>query len=135
MTAPADLIAPDAETILRLAEFARDGLPEEFQAGARQVRIVIEEMADADLCIDMDIDDPYELTGLYEGIPMTEKEPSFPQVEPDRIILYRRAILDEWCARGDVSLGDLVTNVLVHEMAHHFGWSDEQIADIDKWWE
>lgn len=135
MTAPSKLTAPDAAAILQLAELARDSLPDEFLADAKEVRIAVEEIADADLCIDMDIDDPYELTGLYEGIPLTAKEPSFPQVEPDRIILFRRAILDEWCTRGDVSLDDLVNNVLIHEMAHHFGWSDAQIAEIDAWWE
>ena len=54
---------------------------------------------------------------------------------PDTIWLFRRAILDEWIDRGDVALGDLVAHVLVHELAHHFGWSDEDIASIDRWWE
>ena len=49
--------------------------------------------------------------------------------------MVRRAILDEWAARGDVTLGELVAHVVVHEFAHHFGWSDDDIAAIDKWWE
>ncbi len=52
---------------------------------------------------------------------------------PDEVWLYRRAILDEWAERGDVALDALVAHVLVHELAHHFGWSDEDIARIDDW--
>ncbi|MYA87518.1 MAG: neutral zinc metallopeptidase, partial [Boseongicola sp. SB0662_bin_57] len=54
--------------------------------------------------------------------------------QPDAIWLFRRAILEEWIERGDVSLFDLVAHVMVHELAHHFGWSDEDIASIDEWW-
>lgn len=69
------------------------------------------------------------------GVPMTEKSASDPQHFPDTVWLFRRAILDEWAARGDVTLGALVAHVVIHEFAHHFGWSDEDIATIDKWWE
>jgi predicted Zn-dependent protease with MMP-like domain len=51
------------------------------------------------------------------------------------IWLFRRPILDEWSERGDVSISDLVAHVVIHELAHHFGWSDEEIASIDRWWE
>ena len=66
---------------------------------------------------------------------MTEKSVSDQLHGPDTIHLYRRPILDEWAARGDIALGDLVAHVVVHELAHHFGWTDEQIARIDRWWE
>jgi predicted Zn-dependent protease with MMP-like domain len=56
-------------------------------------------------------------------------------LQPDTIWLFRRPILDEWAARGDETLGHLVAHVLVHELAHHFGWSDDDIAAIDRWWE
>ena len=55
--------------------------------------------------------------------------------QPDTIWLFRRPILDEWADRGDEMLGHLVAHVLVHELAHHFGWSDDDIAAIDRWWE
>lgn len=116
--------APDAAMILRLAEEVRASLP------APAPRLEIAEMAEADICIDLDMDDPYDLSGLYEGIPLAEK--SDPATAgTDRVILYRRAILDEWCARGDVSLADLVRQVVVQEMAHHFGWSDAEIAALE----
>ena len=95
----------------------------------------VEELAEDEMLDEMGIDDPFGLTGLYSGIPMTEKSVSFPQSEPDVIWLFRRAILDEWAERGNVSLGELVAHVTVHELAHHFGWSDEDIARIDRWWE
>ena len=83
----------------------------------------------------MDIVDPFDLTGLYEGVPLTQKSVMDQPMGPDVIWLFRRPILDEWTARGDVALGDLVTHVFVHELAHHFGWTDAEIAAIDPWWE
>ena len=59
----------------------------------------------------------------------------FASAQPDAIWLFRRPILDEWVSRGDVALADLVAHVYVHELAHHFGWSDSDIAAIDRWWE
>jgi predicted Zn-dependent protease with MMP-like domain len=78
---------------------------------------------------------PYELTGLYDGIPLTEKSISDQPLQPDVIWLFRRPILDEWVERGNVTLQELVTHILVHELAHHFGWSDAEIGAIDPWWE
>ena len=83
----------------------------------------------------MDITDPFELTGLYDGIPLTEKSASDPLQHIDTIWLFRRAILDEWAERGNVSLAELVSHVVVHELAHHFGWRDDDIAAVDPWWE
>jgi len=84
---------------------------------------------------DLGMDDPFALTGLYDGIPLTEKSVMDQPGGPDVIWLFRRAILDEWIGRDDIALGDLVTHVLVHELAHHLGWSDDDIAAIDRWWE
>nr|WP_249275983.1 metallopeptidase family protein [Rhodobacter sp. JA431] len=117
-----------------MAEAARALLPEAFRAAAAQVVLRVEDVAPDTFLEELEIDDPYELTGLYEGVPMTEKSIADP-TGPDVIWLFRRAILDEWVARGDVGLDELVAHVFVHEMAHHFGWSDEDIAAIDRWWE
>jgi predicted Zn-dependent protease with MMP-like domain len=84
---------------------------------------------------ELGIEDAYELTGLYDGIPLTEKSVMDQATAPDVIWLFRRPILDEWVDRGNVGLGELVAHVMVHELAHHFGWSDEDIAAIDPWWE
>ncbi|PTV95538.1 putative Zn-dependent protease with MMP-like domain [Rhodobacter aestuarii] len=129
-----DCEAPSLAEIEAMAEAARALLPEAFQASAAQVVLRVEDVAPDTFLEELEIDDPYELTGLYEGVPMTEKSIADPS-GPDVIWLFRRAILDEWVARGDVGLNELVAHVFVHEMAHHFGWSDDDIAAIDRWWE
>jgi predicted Zn-dependent protease with MMP-like domain len=127
--------APSLDDIEALALDARDALPEAFAAAACQVLLRVADFAPDDLLEEMEIDDPFELTGLYEGVPLTEKSVTDQGVQPDTIWLFRRPILDEWATRGDIGLGALVTHVLVHELAHHFGWSDQDIAKIDRWWE
>lgn len=128
-------LAPDSALIERLAHGAVADLPEPWRAAATHVVIRIEDFASSDMLHAMGIDDPFELTGLYEGTPLTEKSVSDQPMGPDVIWLFRRAILDEWIDRGNVSLAELVTHVMIHELAHHFGWSDEDIATIDPWWE
>ena len=127
--------APALEDIEALADSALAALPEPFATAARGVAVQVADMADEAMLAALDIDDPLELTGLYEGIPLTEKSGFDSPGQPDIIWLFRAAILDEWCARGDVALDALVTHVLVHELAHHLGWSDDDIAAIDRWWE
>lgn len=129
------LHAPSAEDIAALARGAIDALPAPFAEAARQVALRIEDFAGEDVLDEMQIEDAFELTGLYDGIPLTEKSVFDQPLRPDAIWLFRRPILDEWAGRGDVTLGALVAHVLVHELAHHFGWSDAQIAAIDRWWE
>ncbi|APX89128.1 neutral zinc metallopeptidase [Brevirhabdus pacifica] len=128
-------IAPDNQALHEMALAAIAGLPESYRSAAREVALRIEDFASETLLEEMEIADPFDLTGLYQGIPLTEKSISHQPIGPDVIWLFRRPILDEWAGRGDVRLGELVAHVLVHELAHHFGWSDEQIARIDRWWE
>lgn len=130
-----DAVAPSLDDIERLARKALAGLPPAYGAAARQVVLRVVDMAAEDMLDDLGIDDPYELTGLYDGIPLTEQSVMDQPLGPAVIWLFRRAILDEWVARGDIGLGALVEHVMVHELAHHFGWSDTDIARIDRWWE
>ena len=127
--------APDLEAIETLARATLADLPARFAGPAHSVLIRVEDFAPEDILEDMDVENPFELTGLYEGIPMTEKSVMDVVDRPDTIWLFRRPILDEWAERGDVTLGQLVAHVLIHELAHHFGWSDEEISEIDRWWE
>ena len=126
--------APDAADIEAMALNALERLPEAFRAYAREGVLRIEDLASDEMLDGLGIQDPFALTGLYDGIPLTEKSVSDQPTQPDAIWLFRRAILDEWVHRGDIALNDLVAHVLVHELAHHFGWSDEDIASIDEWW-
>jgi predicted Zn-dependent protease with MMP-like domain len=74
----------------------------------------------------MELESPYELLGLYRGTSLTEKSVGDVATDVDMVFLYRRPILDEWCETGE-RLGDLVRNVLIHEIGHHFGLSDAQM--------
>ncbi|MDO5604602.1 MAG: metallopeptidase family protein [Paracoccus sp. (in: a-proteobacteria)] len=135
MTDWTDRNAPTSDEIEAIARHVIATLPDAFAPHAREVMLRVEDFAGDDMLDELEIDDPLDLTGLYDGIPMTEKSASVPQQFPDTIWLFRRAILDEWAERGDVTLPDLVAHVTVHELAHHFGWSDDDIAKIDRWWE
>lgn len=132
---PSTAIAPDLSLIEQMAHEAVVSLSLPYRAAASQIVLRIEDFAPQDVLEAMGMQDPFALTGLYEGVPLTEKSVTDPSFHPDVIWLFRRPILDEWAERGTVSLQELVTHVLVHELAHHFGWSDEDIARIDPWWE
>lgn len=130
-----DFTAPTCDEIEELARETVAQFPDVFRAAAKAVAIRVAEFPDEEMLAGLEMDDPFELTGLYDGIPLTQKS-SFDQPEgPDVVWLFRRPILDEWAGRGDVTLADLVAHVTVHEFAHHFGWSDADIAAIDRWWE
>ena len=132
---PASAIAPDTDLIRQLATDAIATLPAPFRAAAALVALRVEDFADPEILEALQIDDPYDLTGLYDGTPIPEKSTSDQPMQPDQIFLFRVPILTEWIERGDVSLAELVTHVFVHELAHHFGWTDDDIAKIDPWWE
>jgi predicted Zn-dependent protease with MMP-like domain len=119
---------PTEEDILALAEAAYEALPANLQA--RGVSIVVEDLADEETLEALGLDNPWELTGLYRGIPMTQRSVSDPVQFPDSVVLYRDAILVEWVDSGE-DLTKLVTSVLVHEIAHHFGYSDADIERIE----
>lgn len=131
MTRPADLIAPSLEDFEDLAADAFSSLPADFRRLCGRVEIFVADFADAETLRELDMKDPFELTGVYIGIDLTQKSVSDPSGEPDRVILYRRPILDEWAERGDLPLGELVTHVLVHEIGHHFGLSDAAMHAIE----
>lgn len=124
--------APSLADIEEIALKTVDALPEAFRTHARALALQVVEFAPPEL-IGPETD-PWEITGLYDGIPMTEKSFGDMPEQPDCIWLFRRPILDEWIARADVTLTELVAHVTVHEFAHHFGWSDDDIAAVDEWW-
>jgi predicted Zn-dependent protease with MMP-like domain len=127
----ADWIAPSLEDITTLAEQAYAGLPDEFLRVAGPVVIHVEDFADDETLDEMAIADPFELSGLYRGVDLTRRSVSDPEPQTAHVFLYRRPILDEWAERGDLSIGQLVTHVLVHEIGHHFGLSDADIHRIE----
>ena len=121
---------PSANEIEALARSALAALPEPFASQLDGVVLQIEDFADAETLRAMEIDDPFDLTGIYEGIPLTERSVELSGNLPDRVRLFRRPILDEW-ADGDDTLEHLVAHVLVHEIGHHFGLSDDDMHALE----
>lgn len=122
--------APSLADFETLAQNAWNKLPSEFRAMAGDVVIRIEDFASDDVLDELDIEDPFELTGLYQGVSLDRKSVTESTREPDMVFLYRRAILDEW-ASGEEELGHLIAHVLVHEIGHHFGFSDDDMETIE----
>lgn len=112
---------------------ARDALariPAPFAAYLGDVVLLVEEFADQETLDAMEIENPFDLTGLYHGRPVGDKSAFDTVAQPDRIHLYRRPILDEWIATG-VDLRDLVSHIVIHEVGHHFGLSDDDMHALE----
>ena len=122
--------APDAATIEAMAREALARIPEPFATHLGDVVLLVEEFADDETLDALGIDDPFGLTGLYHGRPIGEKSSFESGALPDRIHLYRQPLLAEWCETG-VDLGDLITHVVVHEVGHHFGLSDDDMHRLE----
>lgn len=122
--------APSAADIERLARAALARIPEPFAGHLADVVLIVEDFADEETLDAMGIEDPFDLSGLYHGRPVGEKSAFDSGALPDRIHLYRRAILDEWAAT-DVTLDELVHHIVVHEVGHHFGLSDDDMHALE----
>lgn len=122
-----DSTAPSLDDIERLARAAWAAMPDEFRTLAGDVIFRIEDFADEETLADLGIEDPLELSGLYHGVDLTQRSIMDPAPQAPIVSLYRRPILDEWIERGDVTLAELVAHVLVHEIGHHFGLSDDDM--------
>ena len=121
---------PSAGEIEAIARQALERLPKPFADSLGDIVLLVQEFADDETLQAMGIDDPFELTGLYDGIPLTEQSVEQSGTLPERIFLYRRPILDEW-AGGEEGLEHLVAHVLIHEVGHHFGLSDDDIHALE----
>jgi predicted Zn-dependent protease with MMP-like domain len=121
---------PTIEDIERLAQEAVERLPEGFRAFLTDVVLRVEDFAAPDVVDEMELDTPYDLLGLYRGYPVGEKSSWISGALPDMIHLYRVPILEEWRETGE-ELPTLVAHVIVHEVGHHFGLSDEDMERIE----
>ena len=122
--------APDAEAIERVARATLAKLPAAFAAHLGDVVLLVEEEADEETLAAVGVEHPLDLTGIYHGRPVGEKSSMESGALPDRIHLYRRAILDEWVDTG-VRLDELVAHVVIHEVGHHFGLSDADMHALE----
>ncbi|MGD9742644.1 MAG: metallopeptidase family protein [Dongiaceae bacterium] len=130
MTRRADEQAPTLEEIEALAAEAFAHIPAVLARQVEGVVIRIEDFPDAETAEEMELESPFDLLGLYRGRPIGERSVSDPSPDIDLIFLYRRPLLDYWC-ESDETLGHLVRHVLIHEIGHHFGFSDEDMERLE----
>ena len=127
---PSYTVPPSPDDIAELADLALAAIPAPLRERARGLSILVEDAADDETLAELGLESPWELTGLYRGVPFGQAAAADVRHEPDMIVLYREAILLEWIEAGE-DLFRLVRNVLIHEIAHHFGFSDADIARLE----
>lgn len=125
------LIAPTLEDFERLGQRCLKSLPPALLEACADVTLMIENFPDDDVSEMMGIETPYDLLGLYEGVALPERSIEDIGRLPDKIHLYRRPILDYWCESGD-PLDAIIRHVLIHEIGHHFGFSDDEMKALSQ---
>jgi len=121
---------PSAEEIEEIARAVLNALPAPFAGSLGDVVLLVDDFADDATLDSFGIEDPFDLSGIYEGVPLTERSVEQSGTLPERIRLFRRPILDEWSGSDD-TLEHLVAHVLVHEVGHHFGLSDDDMHALE----
>ena len=124
-------ILPDADTIEKLAERAFATIPEDLRKQVDGVAIRVVDLPDERTCAEMELESPYDLLGLYHGIPLDAQSVLNVKQDVDMIFLYRLPLLAYAEDTGE-DLFDVVKNVLIHEIGHHFGFSDEEMEAIEE---
>jgi len=120
---------PSEDELREIAAAVLATIPEMLRRQAGNVVVQVTDFADDEVLDDMGLDSPFDLMGLYQGVAMTERSVSQPAPEPDMVYLYRRPLLDYWCETG-ADLAEVVRYVLIHEIGHHFGYSDEEMDEL-----
>ncbi len=132
MTAPgAGRRAPSLGDIEALAGRALATIPNEVKARLGPLVIRVEEFPDEEVEAEMELESPFDILGLYRGVALPHQSISNPRTEIDMVFLYRRPILDYWCETGE-DLAAVVRHVLIHEIGHHLGFSDEDMERIEE---
>lgn len=130
MTSAAELRPPSADDIAAIGEAILDSLPAPFRDLLAHVAIQVQDWPDDATLDELAIDDPLDLTGLYAGVPIGERDNLSVPTGPELIFLYRQPILFEWCERG-CALEEVVFDVLTHEIGHHFGMDEEAALRLE----
>lgn len=123
--------APSLDDLESLARAAFARLPAEFRALTGDIVFVVEDFPDEEVMRDMELESEFEILGLFHGPDLASRVANHGSPDPTMIILYRRPILDYW-AEHEEALGDVVRHVLVHEIGHHFGLSDDDMEGIER---
>ena len=121
---------PSLADIELLAERALGTIPDPLKRHLGRIVIHVTEFPDEETEAQMGLESPFDILGLYRGVALPRQSVMDTQVDPEMIFLYRRPILDYWCETGE-DLYTLVRHVLIHEIGHHFGFSDEDMERIE----
>ncbi|MGB3503077.1 MAG: metallopeptidase family protein [Mesorhizobium sp.] len=125
-----DLYSPSLEELEMLALDVYAHLPGEFRRLTGEIVIQVAEFPTDEIMDDLSLETPFDLLGLFEGRGVAERWNPATGEGPNRVTLYRRAMLDYW-AENQETLGDIVSHVLIHEIGHHFGLSDDDMERIE----
>jgi len=128
---PTPLFAPSLDDLERMGRQALQTIPADLRAHVGDVIIRVDEFPADDVEREMALETPFDLLGLYQGVSLDQKSMNDTPGDIDMIFLYRRAILDYWCETGE-DLRAVVRHVLIHEIGHHFGLSDEAMERIEE---
>ena len=123
-------LPPSLTDLEALARIAFADIPPELSRHVTDVVIRIEEFPDEETEREMGLESPFDILGLYRGVALTHKSVAATSSDLDMVFLYRRPILDYWCETGE-DLYDIMRHVLVHEIGHHFGFSDEDMERLE----
>ncbi|HXJ02530.1 MAG TPA: metallopeptidase family protein [Micropepsaceae bacterium] len=123
--------APTLDDIETLARDAFASLPEAFRALTGEIVFMVQDFPDEDVIEDMGLETPFDILGLFQGPDLASREGASSSHHPTMIFLYRRPILDYWADEGE-PLGPIVRHVLIHEIGHHFGLSDDDMEAIEE---
>ena len=126
-----NLVPPGAEALERIALNQLKNLPPQFLPHTQGLIIRVDELPDHETTVELGLDSPFDLLGLYRGVAVGDKSVHDTPSDVDIVFLYRRPILDYWCETGE-DLGHLVRHILIHEIGHHFGFSDDDMERIEK---
>lgn len=124
------ILPPTLDDIAAIGRDALQSIPDELRRHVGTVPIMVEEFPDEQTEVDMELETPFDLLGLYRGVALNRKSMSDISSDVDMIFLYRRPILDYWCETGE-DLTDVVRHVLIHEIGHHFGLSDDDMERLE----
>lgn len=125
-----EISPPSLADIDTLAREALGVLPEELRQFTEGVIIQVQDFPDDEVVEEMELESPFDILGLYTGVSLAEKRIEQTGATPDMVFLYRRPILDYWCETGE-DLAHVVRHVLIHEIGHHFGFSDEEMETLE----
>ena len=121
---------PTAADIEEIAAQAFETIPAMLRKHATNILIYVEDFPNGAILREMALESPYDLLGLYQGVPISDRSISDVHHDFDMITLYRRPLLDYWLEKNE-RLEDVVRHVLIHEVGHHFGFSDDDMDNIE----